>query len=234
MASDHGRVIFGSRKKIAISILHGSGARSNTRLDTHCERAMATPEQIAAKVQATMANTTTTMTASVEASLSRMLEDLTSRIAANINTGGGGTTGNGGFGPSGKIFRDIGKFGGEEGAWAEWALKFRIKYDVVLFQALEMAGDSEVEINMIEVAQSNSMDRCMEKSAMLYNRFVHLLSGRALTLHQSVVGENGLEVWRLLKKRYDPKTTLRNLQQKVAGLPCPSQSLGGMGQHVEA
>ena len=162
-----------------------------------------------------MANTTTTMTASVEASLSRMLEDLTSRIAANINTGGGGTTGDGGFGPSGKIFRDIGKFGGEEGAWAEWALKFRItikEYDVGLFQALEMAGDSEVEINMIEVAQSNSMDRCMEKSAMLYNRFVHLLSGRALTLHQSVVGENGLEVWRLLNKRYDPKTTLRNLQ----------------------
>ena len=116
---------------------------------------------------------------------------------------------------SGKIFRDIGKFGGEEAAWAEWVLKFRItikEYDVGLFQALEMAGDSEAEINMIEVAQSNIMDRCMEKSAMLYNRFVHFLSGLALTLHQSVVGENGLEVRRLLKKRYDPKTTLRNLQ----------------------
>ena len=107
-----------------------------------------------------------------------------------------GTTGNGGFGPSGKIFRDIRKFSGEEGAWAEWALKFRItikEYDVGLFPALEMAGDSEAEINMIEVAQSNVMDRCMEKSAMLYNRFVHLLSGPALTLLQSVVGENGLK-----------------------------------------
>ena len=173
---------------------------------------MATPEQIAAKVQATMANTTTTMTAAAEASPSRMLEGLTSRIAANINTGGG-TSGNGGFGPSGKIFRDIGKFGGEEGAWAEWKFRTTVKeYDVGLFQALEMAGDSEVEINMTEVAQSNIMDRCMEKSAMLYNRFVHLVSGAALTLHPSVVGENGLEVWRLLKKRYDPKTTLRNLQ----------------------
>ena len=208
-------MLIGSRKKIAISILHGSGARSNTRLDTHCERAMATPEQIAAMVQATMANTTTTMTAAVEASLSRLLEGLTSRIAANINTGGGGTTGNGGIGPTGKIFRDIGKIGGDEGAWAEWALNFRTKvkeYDVRLFQALEMAGDSEVETNMTEVAQSNIMDRCVEKSAMLHNRFVHFLSGPALTLHQSVVGENGLEVWRLLKKRYDPKTTLRNLQ----------------------
>ena len=80
---------------------------------------------------------------------------LTSRIAANINTGGGGNTFDGGFGPSGKIFRDVGKFGGEDGAWAEWALKFRItikEYEVGLFQALDMVGDSEAEINMIEVA----------------------------------------------------------------------------------
>ena len=133
---------------------------------------MATPEQINAIVQATMANTTTTM------------------AAANT---GGGTTGNGGFGPSGKIFRDIRKFGGEEGAWAEWALKFRItikEYNVGLFFSLEMAGDSEAEINIIEVAQSNIMDRCMEKSAMLYNRFVHLLSGPALTLHLLKSGDS--------------------------------------------
>ena len=39
--------------------------------------------------------------------------------------------------------------------------------------------------------------------------YVHLFSGPALTLHQSVVGENGLEVWRLMKKRYDPKRTLQ-------------------------
>ena len=113
------------------------------------------------------------------------------------------------------MFRDIGKFSGEEGAWAEWALKFRAtvkECDANLFKALELAGDSEVEVDMEEVAQSNVMERAVEKSAMLYNRFVHLLSGPALTLHQSVLGENGLEVWRQLKKRYDPKTTMRNLQ----------------------
>ena len=57
---------------------------------------------------------------------------------------------------------------------------------------LEMAGYSEVEVDMNEVANSNIMERSIEKSAMLYNRHVHLLSGPALTLHQSVVGENGL------------------------------------------
>ena len=65
---------------------------------------------------------------------------------------------------------------------------------------------------MDEVEASGVLERPGEKSAMLYNRLVHLLSGPALTLHQSVTSENGLEVWRLLRKRYDPKTTLRNLQ----------------------
>ena len=150
--------------------------------------------------------------ASTEAMVTRLFEGMASRYAANVPVvvGGGG---DGGFGPSGKIFRDIGKFSSEEGAWAEWALKCRItvkECDAGLFKALEMAGDSEVEIDMDEVANSNIMERIMETSAMLYNRHVHLLSGPALALHQSVVGENGLEVWRLLKKRYDPKTTLRN------------------------
>ena len=133
--------------------------------------------------------------ASTEAMVTRLFEGMASRYAANVPVGGGG--GDGGFGPRGKVFRDIGKFSGEEGAWAEWALKFRItvkECDAGLFKALEMAGDSEVEIDMDEVANSNIMERSMEKSAMLYNRLVHLLSGPAVTLHQSVVGENGHEV----------------------------------------
>ena len=62
-------------------------------------------------------------TASMEALMTRVSEGMASRFAANVLVGGGG---DGGFGPRGKIFRDIGKFSGEEGAWAEWALKFRI------------------------------------------------------------------------------------------------------------
>ena len=95
------------------------GARSNTRLDTHCERAMATPEQINAIVQV-----------AVEASVSRLMERLMPMIAANINRGGG-TTGD---------IRKSENSAAKEGAWAEWALKFRTtikEYDAGLFQALE-------------------------------------------------------------------------------------------------
>ena len=86
-----------------------------------------------------------------------------------------------------------------------------------------MAGDSEVEIDMTEVA-----DRCMEKFAMLYNRFVHLLNGPALTLHLSVVGENGLEVWRLLWLKIMNPGKVKKSQDFLA------QVNRGVGQHVEA
>ena len=52
-----------------------------------------------------------------------------------------------------------------------------------------------------------------------------------------MVGENGLEVWRLLKKRYDPKTTLRNLQlwleiMKPAKVKKSQDFLAQVGQEV--
>ena len=56
-----------------------------------------------------------TVQVAVEASVNRLMKGLMPMIAANINTGGGATTGNGGFGPGGKIFRDIRKFGNEGG-----------------------------------------------------------------------------------------------------------------------
>ena len=109
--------------------------------------------------------------------MGRLLEGLMGRLAAQVPVGGGGA--DGGFGPNGKLFRDIGKFSGEEGAWAEWALKFRAtvkEYDANLFKALELAGDSEVEVDIQAVEQSKVLDKAVEKSAMLYNRFVHLLN----------------------------------------------------------
>ena len=50
-------------------------------------------------------------------------------------------------------------------AQAEQALKFRITVkgcDAGLFKALEIAGDSEVEVDMNEVVHSNIMERSMD------------------------------------------------------------------------
>ena len=180
---------------------------------------MATADQLASVLQAqsvfmkqTMEAQSASMQQAMETGMAKMMDMVMGRFAQMTPLSGGG---GGGFGPAGRRFRDVGTFGGQEGAWAEWALKFKAmvkEFDATLFRALELAGDSENEINILEVQESGITDQALEKSAMLYNRFVHLLTGPVLTLHQSVTGENGLEVWRLLRKRYDPKTTLRNLQ----------------------
>ena len=49
-------------------------------------------------------------------------------------------------------------------------------------------------------------------TTMLYNRLIHHLKGPPLTIHQTVVGENGLEVWRRLLNRFNPMTPMRGLQ----------------------
>ena len=41
-------------------------------------------------------------------------------------------------------------------------------------------------------------------TTMLCNRLIHHLKGPPLTIHQTVVGENGLEVWRRLVNRFSP------------------------------
>ena len=60
----------------------------------------------------------------------------------------------------------MGKFIGDEGRWYEWSLEFRptIKEcdDVVWFPALEMAGESDIEVTKTHV-ESISMDRLLAK-----------------------------------------------------------------------
>ena len=163
---------------------------------------MATAEQMAALLHSQTQNN--------EAMMSRIVEAVVTQLGMLLPQGGHSA----GLSLNERRFRDVGKFSGDEGTWSEWSLKFRAtikECDVALFQALELAGESEIEVTKAHV-ESISMDRPLEKSAMLYNRLIHLLGGPALMLHQSVVEENGLEAWRLLRKRYDPKTTLRNLQ----------------------
>ena len=57
-----------------------------------------------------------------------------------------------------------------------------------------------------------SEEQAIRTTTMLYNRLIRHLKGAALTIHQGVVGENGLEVWRRLARRYNPMTPMRGIQ----------------------
>lgn len=112
-------------------------------------------------------------------------------------------------------FRDLGSFGGNEDEWKEFALKFRSVVKEVewkVFEAMKWAEQEDTEITEGAVADKWGEDDGTQMSTMLYNRLIHHLKGPALTIHQTVIGENGLEVWRRLSRRYNPMTPMRGMQ----------------------
>jgi hypothetical protein len=131
--------------------------------------------------------------------------------------GGGGGHGGGGQRSSDlreRQFRDIHPFDGNEGHWKEWSLKFKAMVKEANPQIYE-------DLNWAESETDDITETCIKGergeynvaySTMVYNRLITLLSGSALIIHQTVPDENGLEVWRLLSKRYNPTTPMRGIQ----------------------
>ena len=142
---------------------------------------MATADQLAVVLY----SQTTLMAQSVESLMTRLVAGFITQLGTSMLSGveSGG--------PS-LIER---RFSGDEGTWSEWSLKFRatmMECDVALFQARELAGDSEIEVSKAHV-ESISMDRPLAKSAIFCNLLIHLRGGP------------GLEAWRLHQKRYDQR-----------------------------
>ena len=112
-------------------------------------------------------------------------------------------------------FRELGNFGGNEEEWKEFALKFRSvvkEMDLPVFEAMKWSESEDTEITEAAMADKWGEDDGIQMSAKLYNRLIHHLKGPALTIHQTVVGENGFEVWRRLSRRYNPMTPMRGMQ----------------------
>ena len=111
-------------------------------------------------------------------------------------------------------FREVGCFDGTESKWKEWSSKFKGMVKEVeprLFDAMKWAETKHDEIDDAEV-EVQIEDSPQEWNASLHNRLMQLTSGPAFTVHQAVIGENGLEVWRRLTRRYNPLTPMRGLQ----------------------
>ena len=112
-------------------------------------------------------------------------------------------------------FRELGSFDGKDDEWKEFALKFRAnakEADAKIYHALKWAEEQIDEILEDQIANYFGEDDGTKYATAVYNRLIHHLKGPALTIHQSVVHENGLEVWRALTKRYNPMTPMRGLE----------------------
>ncbi len=97
-------------------------------------------------------------------------------------------------------FREIGNFDGFEDKWKVWSSKFKDavkETNVAMFEALKEAKEGTEEID-----PEAFDDGELEAATAVYNRLMMLLTGSAFTIHQTVMNENGFEVWRQFTKRY--------------------------------
>ena len=112
-------------------------------------------------------------------------------------------------------FRELGTFDGKDEEWKEFALKFRANVkesNVKIYEAMKWAEAQTDEILEDVIADEFGEDAGAKYATAVYNRLIHHLKGPALTIHQGVVNENGLEAWRALTKRYNPTTPMRGLE----------------------
>ena len=126
-------------------------------------------------------------------------------------------------------YRDMGTFTGQENSWNEFALKFKAttkEANPQIFEAMKWAELQEDEINESSLDLKFDEGKGTEMATSLYNRLIKFLSGPALTVHQSVPDENGLEVWRRLSKRYNPMTPMRGLQIMLKAMMPPKITKG--------
>ena len=106
-------------------------------------------------------------------------------------------------------------FSGSEEEWEEFGLKFCAvvkETEPELFKAMRWAVAEENDISEDSIQGNWDKEQAIRTTTVLYNRLMHHLKGAALTIHQGVVGENGLEVWRRLARRYNPMTPMRGMQ----------------------
>ena len=196
-----------------ITILHGGGARFSYPL---CLPRVHTSVAKMASVEAMMQLLTQnaeffrTMQQQQHQQVQEMLNLLQTMKAES-----GGGSDRRGEGLRERRFRELGNFSGSEEEWKEFGLKFCAvvkETEPELFKAMRWAEAEENDISEDSIHGNCDKEHAIRMTTMLYNRLVHHLKGAALTIHQGVVGENGLEVWRRLSRRYNPMTPMRGMQ----------------------
>ena len=198
-----------------ITILHGSGAGFSYPLCLPCVHtsvaAMATVEAMTLLLTQNAEFFRTMLQQQQHQQVQEMLNLLQTMKAES-----GGGPDRRGEGLQERRFRELGNFSGSEEEWTEFGLKFCAvvkEYRAGIIQGHEVGGGQRRMTSPRTRSRGNwDEEHAIRMTTMLYNRLIRHLKGAALTIHQGVVGENGLEVWRRLSRRYNPMTPMRVMQ----------------------
>ena len=114
-----------------------------------------------------------------------------------------------------KHFRRINKFDNKGESWKEWRTHFMTavrESSPIMAEVMEKAEASDYPIQDDEVLKTDSSySGALDLKHVLYARLVSLTTGVSFAMVESSSG-HGIEAWRLLSQKYNPRTHSRCVQ----------------------
>ena len=101
------------------------------------------------------------------------------------------------------------KYKGNENEWATWRFVFRNFLTLVRSELIAYMDEAEEREDEIEVSALGEI--ALAASNRVYAILAQFLEGPPLRQLMLVKKSNGLEAWRLLRKRYEPRSGQRSL-----------------------
>ena len=102
-------------------------------------------------------------------------------------------------------------FNGDEAKWEDWDVKFRSWCAAMDREAAVDMARARLSEDVIDGASLGPLRA--QRSARIFYALVMLSDGAALRIVRSVGDENGFEAYRLLARRYDPRSQARTLSK---------------------
>lgn len=111
------------------------------------------------------------------------------------------------------------RFTGKESDWADFRYRFKVSMSLLLLRdTLDVAANSLEPIDFVSLN-----DEAKHKTTVLHAILVQQVDGKALSIIKLIREPNGLEMWRLLCKEYEPDSRIRESRMLV-GVLSPSFS----------
>ena len=115
-------------------------------------------------------------------------------------------------------FRSVGKFNNRRDGWKEWKLHFMAavrECDTSFADYVWGHEKLEEEVNIMTMDPTQT-----QLATNLHNRLISCTTGSAFQIVENTADNNGVEAWRQLNHRFDPKTDARltSLVLTIVGL----------------
>ena len=139
-----------------------------------------------------------------------------------------------------KMFKEVGKFVGDEKTWKQWSFQFRVATKISCPKSLEfmdnvvLLKDSIVTEELVQLSSYTGDADAVIRSTELYDVLCLRCEGQALVVVQSIPNMDGFAAWQKLNKRYNNITTAKLMSKVIAVVAPPKVTdLRMMTKNVE-